>query len=322
MVSLRQRGNGVPLFIRWVRERSVSIRKTELETDMRLHMTVSGLMALIGLVLTGASATAQESLRSIGKPEPRGTGFQPAVTELARDLHWLDNMVLIIISVISVFVMLLLLIVILRYNRRANPEPAAFTHNSQIEVAWTLIPVVILVFVGAFSLPALFKQQEIPEADLTIKATGYQWYWGYEYPEEGLAFESFMLGSPQAVENAGYSPDEFLLATDTAVVIPTGKTIVVQVTGADVIHAWTIPSFGVKQDAVPGRLAELWFKVDEGNEGIYFGQCSELCGKDHSFMPITVMAVTQEDYEAWLAGPAQEFAVNDRPETFKVAAAD
>ncbi len=289
---------------------------------MRLHTILSGLAVLAGMALAGAATTAQENLESVGKPEPGGMGFQPAATELARDLHWLDGMMLVIIAAISAFVMLLLLVVIFRFNRRANPEPADFTHNSPLEVAWTLVPVVILVFIGAFSLPALFDQQEIPEADLTIKATGYQWYWGYEYPQEGLAFESFMLGSPEAVRNAGYNPDEYLLATDTAVVIPTGKTIVVQVTGADVIHSWTIPSFGVKQDGVPGRLAELWFKVDEGNEGVYFGQCSELCGKDHSYMPITVKAVTQEDYEVWLAGPAREFAVNDRLPTISVAAAD
>jgi len=292
---------------------------------MRLQTVLPGLMAFIGMTLVGFAATAQEGLeglKSIGKPEPGGIGFQPAATELARNLYWLDGMLLVIISVISAFVMLLLLIVILRFNRRANPEPAGFTHNSPLEVAWTLIPVVILVFVGAFSLPALFEQQEIPEADLTIKATGYQWYWGYEYPDQGLAFESFMLGSPEAVREAGYNEDEYLLATDTAVVIPTGKTIVVQVTGADVIHAWTIPSFGVKQDAVPGRLAELWFEVDEGMEGVYFGQCSELCGKDHSYMPITVKAVTQEEYEEWLAGPAREYAVRDRPPALKIAAAD
>ena len=144
-----------------------------------------------------------------------------------------------------------------------------------------------------------------------IKATGYQWYWGYEYPQEGIEFESFMIGSdagnmltPEVsaqLAEAGYSDEQFLLATDSAVVIPTGKKVVVQVTGADVIHAWTIPAFGVKQDGVPGRLAELWFEVDEGREGIYFGQCSELCGLSHSYMPITVKAVTWDDYQAWVA---------------------
>ncbi|MDP5361314.1 MAG: cytochrome c oxidase subunit II, partial [Paracoccaceae bacterium] len=159
------------------------------------------------------------------------------------------------------------------------------THNSPLEIAWTVVPVVILVFIGAFSLPVLFKQQEIPEADITIKVTGYQWYWGYEYVDHGVAFDSYMLGRDELEEN-GYSQAEYLLATDTAVVVPIGATVVMQVTAADVIHSWTIPAFGVKQDAVPGRLAELWFAAER--EGIYFGQCSELCGKDHAYMPITV----------------------------------
>ena len=166
-----------------------------------------------------------------------------------------------------------------------------------MEVAWTIIPIVILVFVGAFSLPILFKQQEIPEADITIKVTGYQWYWGYEYVDDGVAFDSFMLARDE-LEEFGYSQNEYRLATDTSVVVPIGATIVMQLTGADVIHSWTIPAFGVKQDAVPGRLSQLWFAAER--EGIYFGQCSELCGKDHAYMPITVKVVSQETYDAWL----------------------
>ena len=291
---------------------------------MRLNTILNGLMASMMATFTAGAAMAQdgiEGLETIGKPEPAGLNFQPAATELMRDIQWLDGLLLWIITIISLFVTLLLAIVIVRYNRRANPNPASFTHNSPIEVTWTVVPIIILVFIGAFSLPVLFKQQEIPEADLTIKATGYQWYWGYEYVDDGLEFESFMLDREALAEN-GYADDEYLLATDTAVVIPTGKTIVVQVTGADVIHAWTIPAFGVKQDGVPGRLAQLWFEVDEGKEGIYFGQCSELCGKDHAYMPITVKAVTQAEYDAWLAGPAQEFAIDKRASTVEVASAD
>jgi cytochrome c oxidase subunit 2 len=167
-----------------------------------------------------------------------------------------------------------------------------------LEVAWTIVPILILVVIGAYSLPILFKQQEIPEADITIKVTGYQWYWGYEYVDEGVEFESYMLARDELEEN-GYSQQEYLLATDTAVIVPIGATVVMQVTAADVIHAWTIPAFGVKQDAVPCRLAELWFAAER--EGIYFGQCSELCGKDHAYMPITVKVVSQETYDAWLA---------------------
>ncbi len=282
---------------------------------MRMNSMLRGLGAAVTATLLARYAGAQEmldGLQPIGKPIPAGIGFQPAATELARDLQWLDGMMLVIMTAIVLFVTALLAWVALRYNEKSNPTPATFTHNSPLEVTWTVVPIVILVFIGAFSLPTLFKQQEIPEADVLIKATGYQWYWGYEYPEEGLAFEGFMLGSPEAAVEAGYNADEYLLATDTAVVIPTGQVVVIQVTGADVIHAWAMPAFGVKQDGVPGRIAELWFEVEEGMEGIYFGQCSELCGKDHAYMPITVKAVTQEEYAAWLAGPAQDYAVDGR----------
>lgn len=268
--------------------------------------------------IVGASAvsaqTALESLETIGKPHSGGLGFQPAATELARDLQWLDSFILVIITFIVLFVMALLAWVIFRFNEKANPTPATFTHNSPLEVAWTIVPIIILVFIGAFSLPILFKQQEIPEADITIKATGYQWYWGYEYVDEGIEFDSLMLARDELGEY-GYADDEYLLATDTALVVPVGKTIVVQVTGADVIHSWTVPAFGVKQDAVPGRLAELWFEVEQ--EGVYFGQCSELCGKDHAYMPITVKAVSEDVYAEWLAGAKEEYA--GQPATFDVA---
>ena len=264
--------------------------------------------------LLGASANAEENLELIGVPTPSGTGFQPAVTELARDLQWLDGMLLIIITAISLFVVFLLGYVIFKFNRKANPEPSSFTHNTPVEVAWTVVPIVILVFIGAFSIPVLFKQQVIPDGDINIKVTGYQWYWGYEYTDHGFGFDSMLIGDGKVLTpeveaeliEAGYSKDEFLLATDTAVVVPVDKVVVMQVTGADVIHSWTIPAFGVKQDAVPGRLGQLWFKAEK--EGVYFGQCSELCGKDHAYMPITVKVVSQENYEAWLSGAIEEFA--------------
>ena len=264
--------------------------------------------------LFAAPAFAQDNLETIGKPVQGEMGFQPAATELARDIFWLDNLLLVIITLISLFVVALLAYVIVRYNKKANPNPASFTHNTPIEIAWTLIPIVILVGIGAASLPILFKQQEIPEADITIKATGYQWFWGYEYVDHEFGFESFMLAKEELADN-GYAEDEYLLATDTAMVVPVNKTIVVQVTGADVIHAWTIPAFGVKQDAVPGRLAELWFKAEK--EGIYFGQCSELCGKDHAYMPITVKVVSEEAYQAWLDGAIEEYA--GTPRDLKIA---
>lgn len=280
------------------------------------------------MAATGAKAQdALGDLEIIGVPVPEGTGFQPAVTELARDIHWLDNFVNIIIFIITIFVTMLLLWCIVRFNRKRNPEASTFTHHSTLEVAWTLVPVIILVVIGAVSVPILFKQQRIPEGDIVIKATGYQWYWGYEYVDHDFAFDSFMIGAGEnrltadveaELIEAGYSKDEFLLATDTAVVVPVGKTIVMQVTGADVIHSWTIPAFGVKQDAVPGRLAALWFTAEK--EGIYFGQCSELCGQAHAYMPITVKVVSQEVYDAWLEGAIEEYAGTPLP--VRVASAD
>ena len=262
--------------------------------------------------LFGAGATQAQELEVIGKPVPGAIGFQPAATDIAIATQALDHFLNYIIIAIAAFVVLLVLWVIVRYNRRANPTPKSFTHNTVVEVAWTLIPVLILVVIGAKSLPVLYQQQEIPEGDVLIKVTGNQWYWGYEYVDHEFGFDSFLLPREELAEH-GYTDDLYLLATDTAVVVPTGKKIVMQVTGADVIHSWTIPAFGVKQDAVPGRLAELWFTVQEGSEGVYFGQCSELCGKDHAYMPITVKAVTQADYDAWLTQAVEEDAAN--PET-------
>ncbi|MBI6628942.1 cytochrome c oxidase subunit II [Pontibaca salina] len=288
---------------------------------MKHALTISGLFA----ALSALPAMAQGTLETIGKPVQGGLNFQPAVSEVAHDQQWLDWMILVIIAAICLLVTVLLLYVIVRYNRRANPTPARFTHHTPIEIAWTVIPIIILIFIGAFSLPVLFKQQEIPKADITIKAIGNQWYWSYEYVDHDFGFDSFMIGLGSKVltddvaaelEEAGYSRDEFLLATDTAVVVPVDKTIVVQVTGSDVIHSWFVPSFGVKQDAVPGRLAELWFAAEK--EGIYFGQCSELCGKDHAYMPITVKVVSQEEYDTWLDDAIEEYA--GVPRNFDMAA--
>jgi cytochrome c oxidase subunit 2 len=256
------------------------------------------LATALTLLLPGA-ARAQDAVEApiVGVPQDGAVGFQPAATELARDLFWLDGFVSIIMTLVVVVVFGLLIWVMIRYNRIRNPEPATFTHNSPVEIAWTIVPILILVFIGAFSLPVLFKQQEIPEGDIRIQVTGYQWYWGYEYEDEGIAFEQFML-TPEELEAEGYTPDLYRLATNNPIVVPTGATVVMGVTAADVIHSWTIPAFGVKQDAIPGRLAELWFAAER--EGIYFGQCSELCGKDHAYMPITVQVVSPEAYREWL----------------------
>lgn len=281
------------------------------------HRILSGL----GLALAPSAPALAQELPVIGRPVPGGTYFQPAATELARDIQWLDDMLVVIITLITLFVTALLIYCIVRFNRRRNPDPARFTHNTPLEIAWTIVPILILVVIGAFSLPVLFKQQEIPVADVTIKATGNQWYWNYDYAGLGVNFDSYMIGSPatggdnrltpeveQQLVAAGYSAQDFLLATDTAVIVPVNKVVVMQMTGADVIHSWAMPAFGVKQDAVPGRLVQTWFRAEE--EGTYFGQCSELCGNLHAYMPITVKVVSQATYDAWLAR-AQETGGED-----------
>ncbi len=277
---------------------------------MRLLTTLNGMAAGIAASVFSGAAFAQ-GLEIVGQPIAKGIGFQPEGTELARDLFGLDHMILYIITVITIFVTGLLIYVVVRYNQRANPTPARFSHYTPVEIVWTIVPILILIVIGSFSLPVLFKQQTIPEGDVTIKVTGNQWYWSYEYVDDGVSFDSYMIGSPATGGNnmltpevekqlvdAGYSKEQFLLATDTAVVVPLGKTIVMQVTGADVIHSWKIPAFGVMQDAVPGRLSQLWFTPER--EGIYFGQCSELCGQLHAYMPITVKVVSEAAYAAWL----------------------
>lgn len=294
---------------------------------------LAAVLAAGAATLSGAAVAAQEN---IGLPTPGGLGFQPAATEVARDLHWMDDFLLYIIVAITLFVTALLAMVILRFNEKANKTPARFTHNSALEVAWTVVPIIILVAIAVPSLQLLDKQVNVPEADMTIKATGSQWYWSYQYQdgEESFGFDSFMVGGgfkdfdsamadedmAAQLEAAGVTRETWLLQTDTEVVVPVGKVVRLQVTAADVIHSWAMPAFGVKMDAVPGRLNETWFRVDEGMEGVYFGQCSELCGKDHSYMPIVVRAVSQEDYEAWLAEARAEYA--EGPRSIDVALAD
>lgn len=265
---------------------------------------------LFGIVVFGFTSPAMavdvdQELEIIGVPIPDGINFQPSVTEVARDAIWLDNILLVLGTLIVIFVLGLLLYVILRFNASSNRTPSQTTHNTPLEILWTAIPIVILVGIGIISLPILFKQQTIPEGDITIKATGNQWYWTYDYMDHDFSFDSFMLDKT-ALEDYGYTMDEYMLATDQPVVIPVDTTIVVYVTASDVIHAWTVPAFGVKQDGVPGRLAGLWFKAEK--EGIYFGQCSELCGKDHTYMPITVKVVSQEVYDDWIQRAVAEFA--------------
>ena len=259
----------------------------------RLPSMLAG--AVLGMVAAGQVLAQDIPFR--GEPVPQGLNFQPAATSLMEETTRIDTMLIYIITAITIFVCALLLWVIVFHNRRANPVPARFTHNSPLEVAWTILPIFILIFIGSFTVPALFRQQIMPVADVTIKVTGYQWYWGYEYVDHEVEFSSYMLQRDELAA-AGYEDRHYLLATDTQVVVPVGRNVVMQVTGGDVIHSWAMPAFGVKQDAVPGRLAQLWFNVEE--PGIYFGQCSELCGQGHAYMPIVVRAVPEAEYIAWL----------------------
>ncbi|MEP1765325.1 MAG: cytochrome c oxidase subunit II [Sulfitobacter sp.] len=298
---------------------------------MTKQLTLAGLLAGFTSLPAWAQSVDPQGLEVVGVPVDGRMGFQEGVTRLATDQQWLDGMILVIITIISLFVTALMIWVAIRYNAKRNPEPASFTHHTPIEIAWTILPILVLVGIGAWSLPILFRQQEIPVADVTIKAIGNQWYWSYEYVDDEFGFDSYMIGAPALggenmktpeviaqLEEAGYSENEWLLATDTAVVVPINKTVVVQVTGSDVIHSWAIPAFGVKQDAVPGRLAELWFKAEK--EGVYFGQCSELCGQAHAYMPITVKVVSQDAYDQWISRAREEYAGIPQPLT--VASAD
>ncbi len=295
---------------------------------MHLRKLAPAIAALSGLLASGA-AFAQE-LPIIGIPREGKVGFQPAGTELAADLHWLDNFLLIIITAITLLVTGLLLFVVFRFRESKNPTPARFTHNSVVEVVWTVLPIVILVAIAIPSLQLLAKQTTIPEADLTIKATGNQWYWTYEYPDYEMGFDAYMVGygykdydtalanAGEELKAAGVTRDTWRLQTDTAVVVPVGQVVRMQVTASDVIHSWTVPAFGVKMDGIPGRLNEIWFQVDA--PGMYYGQCSELCGKDHAYMPITVRAVPPEEFETWARETQERYAGVERPVT--VAAAE
>ncbi|MBN8921228.1 MAG: cytochrome c oxidase subunit II, partial [Rhizobiales bacterium] len=214
---------------------------------------------------------------------------------------------MVIITAITLFVLVLLITVMVKFNSRANPVPSKTTHNTAIEVAWTLIPVLVLIAIAVPSFKLLFFQLNTPQADITVKATGKQWFWSYTYPDDKFEFDSLI------VRDGDLKPDQpRLLAVDNAMVVPVNKVVRVQVTAADVIHAFGVPSFGVMVDAIPGRLNETWFKATK--EGVYYGQCRELCGKDHAFMPIEVRVVSEQAYSAWLEESKKKYA-SDAPRT-------
>ena len=229
-------------------------------------------------------------------------GFNESVTTVMNDIvHLHDRILLPIIVAISVFVLFLLLYSIFKFRASKNPIPSKTSHNTFIEVMWTVIPCLILIVIAIPSLRLLYKQDIIPKADVTIKAIGYQWYWGYEYPDQNIAFDANMI------ETKNLKPNQpRLLETDNHVVVPVNKVVKVLITANDVLHAWAVPSFGVKRDAVPGRINETWFKAEK--EGVYYGQCSELCGSRHAFMPITVRVVSDKQYNEWLKEAKIKFA--------------
>lgn len=246
-----------------------------------------------------------------GQPAPWQLGFQPAASPIMEQITSFHTYVTIIITVIGLFVLGLLIYVMSRFNEKRNPDPSRTTHNTTLEVAWTIVPVLILVAIAIPSFRLLFAQYDIPKPDLTITATGSQWYWTYEYPDHGITFDSIMVQEADLKEG-----QPRLLTVDREVVVPVGKNVVVGVKSNDVIHDWAMPSFGVKLDAVPGRLQITWFRADR--EGVYYGQCSELCGRNHAFMPIAVRVVSEADFADWLA-KTKASAARDDPK--KVAAA-
>jgi len=271
-------------------------------------LATAAIAALAAIALANAPALA-----GTGMPSPWQINLQGAATPVAEFIHWFHDWVNIIIFSVTIFVLVLLIYVVFRFNEKANPVPSKTTHNALIEEVWTVIPVLILVVIAIPSFRLLKLQLEVPQADMTIKVTGKQWYWSYEYAQENgnFGFDSLMLDEKARAEAistnkiaAAEAPR--LLAVDNEAVVPVGKIVRVQVTGADVIHKFTVPSFGIKIDAIPGRLNETWFKAER--EGIYYGQCSFICGQNHAYMPIAFRVVSPERYAAWLNEAKQKFA--------------
>jgi cytochrome c oxidase subunit 2 len=254
------------------------------------------------------------ALAASGHPEPWQLGFQTSASPVMDDIVWFHNFLLYLIIAITLFVLALLVIVMVKFNARSNPVPSRVTHNTTIEVLWTVVPVLILVAIAVPSFRLLFYELKIPPADITVKATGKQWFWSYSYPDNKFEFDSLMVQDKDLK-----SGQLRLLSVDNEMVVPVNKVVRVLVIGADVIHSFSIPSFGVKVDAVPGRLNETWFKAER--EGMYYGQCSQLCGRDHAFMPLAIRVVSDKEYSAWLDQAKKKFANDDSARPTAVAAA-
>ena len=267
-----------------------------------LKRVSAGVAAGAFTAMFAAEAMAEELL---GQPTPGGIGLQEAASPLKHDAHFFHDAILMpIITVISLFVMFLLIWVVVRYNKRSNPTPARWSHNTMIEVIWTVAPVLILMFIAIFSFKLLYAYHDMPKPYMTVKATGYQWYWGYEYPDQQIGEVTSTMLSEADAEARGVP---YRLGATEPMIVPVNQVVRVQVTGADVIHSFALPAFGLKIDAIPGRLNEQWFKAER--VGTYYGQCSELCGIDHAFMPIEIRVVSQAEFDAWVATKAPPPAV-------------
>ena len=266
----------------------------KMSTDWRLlGLAVAGVS-----LLAGGTGFAEEP----GQPGPWEFNLQASATPVMDSIMRFHDWLLVVITLITLFVLGLLITIVVRFNARAHPVPSRTTHNTLLEVAWTLIPVLILVGIAVPSFRLLFEELDIPKADLTIKATGKQWYWSYAYPDNGkFEFDSLLAQDKQPR----------LLGVDNELVVPVNKVVRVQVTGADVIHSFAVPAFGIKIDAIPGRLNETWFKATK--TGMFYGQCSELCGRDHAFMPIAVRVVSDQDFAAWVESAKKKFATLPGP---------
>src|SRR5450755_2103929 len=264
---------------------------------MKMSMGLIG-RRVLGLTVAGAAlVTGGAAFAELGQPAPWQYNLQESGSPVMENITWFHNWLLVIITVITLFVLALLVTVMIKFNAKANPIPSRTTHHTLLEVAWTLIPVLILMGIVIPSFRLLFLELDVPKADLTIKATGKQWYWSYAYPDNGkFEFDSLMAADKQPR----------LLGVDNEMVVPVNKVIRVQTTGADVIHSFAVPSFGIKIDAIPGRLNETWFKATK--VGMYYGQCSELCGKDHAFMPIAVRVVDDQEFASWIETAKKKFA--------------
>lgn len=276
---------------------------------------IAALRAAPSVAFDAAETAKEFAGRTIASaPHDWQLGFQEALSPTMKDMVSFHDLLLVVIILITVFVLGLLGYTCVRFSAKNNPVPSTTTHNTLIEVVWTVVPVLILVAVSVRSLQVLYHVGTVPESEITLKVTGYQWYWEYDYPEEGIGFVSNMLTDDQIAEvqtelkkSGSDAPVYRLLETDNVIVLPVNTNVRVQMTSADVIHSWAVPALGVKTDTVPGRLNETWLNIEK--EGYYFGQCSELCGRLHAFMPITIKAVSAEEYEAWVVKAKEEFAV-------------